>query len=102
MKWISVKDKLPNKNCTVIGWFGEYWKKVDYSNASKKFYTGDYSGRWETYPTHWMIPEPPEVKECENCDGTGWLYYYLLDRQPKCPVCNGTGKIEMSKEEEKE
>ncbi len=32
-------------------------------------------------------------KVCPNCDGSGWVNHYILDQQPKCSCCQGTGKI---------
>lgn len=68
MKWISVKDKLPEGagnvlayipdlhdynqgGCSVMGWVQDHWRDT-------------YKGREFANVTHWMpLPEPPKEEE---------------------------------------
>lgn len=68
--WISVKDRMPDKNGQYLCWFGK-------NTIAKGAAIATYLGMWksfgsleslETYPnvTHWMpLPEPPK----EESDG---------------------------------
>jgi len=79
MKWISVKDKLPDKEGLYLCFdgddnyylgdymlCGEYYQMDDEGNNRKIlenniFMTGDDSGDYKIEVTHWMeLPEPPK------------------------------------------
>jgi hypothetical protein len=59
--WISVKDRLPEKNKWVLVYYGcTPINQVAFFDG-KNFKRGDNSGRYE-YVSHWMpLPVPPEV-----------------------------------------
>ena len=59
-EWISVKDRLPEKNTQVLvfsrGWYVVCWYAP--LNIAATWYDGDT--RW-TGVTHWMpLPDPPK------------------------------------------
>ena len=64
MDWISVKDRLPEKNKSVIGWykdnpFSKFCPEVVSWNG--KGWVFVYGRRYVTAVTHWMpLPEPPK------------------------------------------
>ena len=68
--WISVKDRLPEKETEYICWFGDYplgafamvcrWNKI-----KGAFWCYSDNAKW-AFVTHWMpLPEPPK----EDTDG---------------------------------
>jgi hypothetical protein len=65
MEWISVKDRLPEKDIPVLCYdgtyidVGEYW----YDENDKPVFFNPPSPP-KDYITHWMpLPKPPEKKE---------------------------------------
>jgi len=73
-KWISVKDRLPNKNdLVIVGYHEKIRAKVDnlydytWVCAGQINDDGKWYNQWqdsetepEIYPTHWMpLPKPP-------------------------------------------
>lgn len=67
MKWISVKDRLPNKNQKVLIFLDGYSHRnhIDLVsfigiNGSYYFWDADEYGYEENEVTHWMeLPKPP-------------------------------------------
>lgn len=41
-----------------------------------------------------IFSKDKEYTECERCDGDGWIEMY--EEKMTCPICNGTGKIEIN------
>ena len=65
-KWISVEDRLPEKNQAVLGWYkdnpfaGYTYGVVSWNGRGWVFV---YAQRYVTNVTHWMpMPLAPEVK----------------------------------------
>lgn len=64
MDWISVKDRMPEKNKSVIGWY----KDNPFSNFcveivlwNGKGWVCTYGKHYVTAVSHWMpLPEPPK------------------------------------------
>ena len=60
MKWINVKDRLPENNCSIIVFADGYVCEAEYGDL------GDLESVFheafeEINPTHWMpLPEPPK------------------------------------------
>ena len=67
MKWISIKDKLPENSTRVIAcsnnWVGESF--FDYFNDKPKWYTQENCCLRGLYDvSHWMpLPELPDLKQ---------------------------------------
>lgn len=68
MDWISVKDRLPEKNKSVIGWY----KDNPFSNFcveivswNGKGWVCTYGKHYVTAVSHWL-PLPPPPKEDER------------------------------------
>lgn len=61
-EWISVKDRLPDKNGTVIGcYIGGDMEFVVYYNGEFLSYDEEGYPHKAHYITHWMpLPEPPK------------------------------------------
>ena len=64
-EWISVEDRLPEKNQAVLGWYkdnpfaGYTYGVVSWNGKGWVFV---YAQRYVTNVTHWMpLPEPPEA-----------------------------------------
>ena len=60
-RWISVKDRLPNRDEYVLVWGGEYMF-IDC------LHNNEWASSWivEAHITHWMpLPEPPKEEEDE-------------------------------------
>ena len=77
-KWISIKDKMPDFDVYVIGFFNLIEQETRGINVAivkyEEAYFDDESNRWSSWDsflnsrgdllTHWMlIPKSPEVKE---------------------------------------
>jgi len=76
MKWISVKDKLPEFDVNVLIYWrlqkdkkeGGYWDMIEIAHVSSITQGKDYiNTEWkdseynQKSPTHWMsLPEPPK------------------------------------------
>jgi hypothetical protein len=70
MKWISVKERLPENPQNVLCWLGDvvlmgtYYADIINTNERWAFFFSD-NGRqrddyWQSLLTHWMpLPEPP-------------------------------------------
>jgi len=62
-KWISVKDRLPETNCSVLvldpnNPFNKSMDVARFDEYQKCFF---FSGLDKIHPTHWMpLPEPPK------------------------------------------
>lgn len=63
-RWISVQDRLPEKNQAVLGWYkdnpfaGYTYGVVSWNGKGWVFV---YAQRYVTNVTHWMsIPQPPK------------------------------------------
>jgi uncharacterized protein DUF551 len=57
MKWISVKDKLPNKDCEVLGYDGRYMACLSFKSDLKQFFSDEH---FYSETTHWMrLPKAP-------------------------------------------
>ena len=61
MKWISVKDRLPEKRCAVIVFDYMDVISADWDEDFNRFYIGcSYLGN----VTYWMpLPKPPELEK---------------------------------------
>jgi hypothetical protein len=60
MEWISVKDRLPKKECRLIVFADDYVCEADYGDLGDLEYV--FSEAFDQiYPTHWMpLPDPPK------------------------------------------
>lgn len=60
MEWISVDDRLPEENQTVLVWAGGLGcSQIDFHSG--KFYCEYFPENYEENITHWMpLPTPPE------------------------------------------
>lgn len=60
--WISVKDRLPERNGIYLAYDGEYISTVEYEKGRPDSeWTDDYEGYLDLLVTHWMpLPEPPK------------------------------------------
>ena len=67
MKWISIKDKMPERRVGVLitdgqivtcaEWDGDWWGSHGFSGYEWEF---DFD---ERFVTHWMpLPKPPQLK----------------------------------------
>ena len=68
--WISVEDRLPEKNQAVLGWYkdnpfaGYTYGVVSWSGKGWVFV---YAQRYVTNVTHWMpLPKAPETKKTKE------------------------------------
>ena len=68
--WISVEDRLPEKNQAVLGWYkdnpfaGYTYGVVSWNGKGWVFV---YAQRYVTNVTHWMqMPEPPKTEKMEE------------------------------------
>lgn len=62
MEWISVKDRLPEEMCFVIGFGGEEVAPVVFCEGEFGMWTPDGLACFNNI-THWMpLPTPPELK----------------------------------------
>ena len=68
--WISVEDRLPEKNQAVLGWYkdnpfaGYTYEVVSWNGKGWVFV---YAQRYVTNVTHWMpMPEPPKTEKMEE------------------------------------
>lgn len=67
MEWISVKDRMPEPNTQVLGWykdnpFSKFCPEVVSWNGNGWVFV--YGRRYVTAVTHWMpLPEPPKENE---------------------------------------
>lgn len=68
--WISVKDRLPEKNQAVLGWYkdnpfaGYTYGVVSWNGKGWVFV---YAQRYVTNVTHWMpLPKAPETKKTKE------------------------------------
>ena len=61
-RWISVKDRLPERNGVYLAYDGEYISTVEYEKGRHDSeWTDDYEGYLDLLVTHWMpLPEPPK------------------------------------------
>ena len=61
-RWISVKDRLPERNGIYLAYDGEYIGTVEYEKCRPDSeWTDDYEGYLDLIVTHWMpLPEPPK------------------------------------------
>lgn len=69
-EWISVKDRLPEKNHAVLGWYkdnpfaGYTYEVVSWNGHGWVFV---YAQRYVTNVTHWMpMPKPPQTEKTEE------------------------------------
>ncbi len=62
MEWISVKDRFPEKDITVLTWDGDYIETMAYwydENNKQVWFSPPAPPK--DYITHWMpLPEPPK------------------------------------------
>lgn len=60
--WISVKDRLPERNGIYLAYDGEYISTVEYEKGRHDSeWTDDYEGYLDLLVTHWMpLPEAPK------------------------------------------
>ena len=68
--WISVEDRLPERNQAVLGWYkdnpfaGYTYGVVSWNGKGWVFV---YAQRYVTNVTHWMpMPEPPKTEKMEE------------------------------------
>lgn len=63
MKWISVKDNLPEDTEPIIIWVKDgFWTDAVYCKTYTTF-SNDQGYEWGLHEiSHWMIPEPPKDK----------------------------------------
>ena len=63
-EWISVKDRLPEKDVRVLVWMQdneEYYTQIDTDRFSCTMEQGYHWIRWGKSVTHWMpLPQPPK------------------------------------------
>ena len=59
-KWVSVSERLPEKDCWVLGSFGRAIEICEYVAKFKAFFSCDDNRTGALFPTRWMpLPEPP-------------------------------------------
>lgn len=65
-KWISMKDKLPDKDGIYLVLYDEPDFPYSFCVQVRRFFKNDHDAITWRKVTHWMpLPEPPEVKEHE-------------------------------------
>jgi len=68
MEWISIKDRLPNKDQNVLGWISVEEQDgiltlLEFDNEKKSFIPIFGKLAPNSQVTHWMpLPKPPEEK----------------------------------------
>ena len=67
--WISVEDRLPEKDVRVLVWLTEgasSYTRIDTDRRTDTELYGERWARWFNNVTHWMpLPEPPKMKGYE-------------------------------------
>ena len=65
-EWISVEERLPEKDVRVLVWLTEgasSYTRIDTDRRTDTELYGERWARWFNDVTHWMpLPEPPEMK----------------------------------------
>ncbi len=63
MEWISIEEKLPERQLDVIGSNSQdEWVGMIYYDGDNWYNNNDFKGDCPCYPTHWMpLPEPPKI-----------------------------------------
>lgn len=94
-QWISVKDRLPEKDVRVLVWMQdneEGYTQMDTDRWSCTMEQGHHWIRWGKCVTHWMpLPTPPARAQdqkgvtCHNCNGTDEPEHY--QNKKYCPNC---------------
>lgn len=91
MEWISVKDRLPEKdgqylcykNYVVGGYCDLLWYGTIYDHGKKRtfyFFDPDYGDIEVSNVTHWMeLPEPPKLSERPELPKVEWRMENDLD-----------------------